>query len=155
VRAIRTSVACERVHEQVSLELDSELSQLERRMVAAHLERCADCRAFRETVRRFTEELRAAPLEVPRRRPVVVARPRRISLAGAQLGAAATLAIAALGLADQFGMPWSQRTGSLPQVRAANLFQASWTPEREIAQLDAALEHPRRHVHLPGPVPAI
>ena len=34
---------CARVREQVSLELDGELSQLEQRMLAAHLERCAAC----------------------------------------------------------------------------------------------------------------
>ena len=36
--------------------LDGELSQLEQRMVAAHLERCADCRTFERTVSDFTHE---------------------------------------------------------------------------------------------------
>ena len=154
MRAIRASVVCERVSAQVSLELDGELSQLEREMMASHLRRCAECRAFAESVRAFTEELRAAPLELPRRRPVVVGRPRRISLTGAQVGVAATLAIAALGLASQLGMPSSQRTDSLPAVTTANLFETSWKPERELAQIDAALER-RRDLSRPGPVPAI
>ena len=153
MRAIRVSVVCERVCEQVSLELDGELSQLERRMVAAHLERCADCRAFEERVRTFTEDLRAVPLELLQR-PVVVRRSRRASFTGAQVGVAAVLAIAALGLASQLEAPWSQRTGSSPAVTNVNLFKTSWTPERELAEIDAALER-QRHLSRPGPVSAI
>lgn len=153
MRAIRVSVVCERVCEQVSLGLDGELSQLERRMVAAHLERCADCRAFEERVRTFTEDLRAVPLELLQR-PVVIRRSRRASFTGAQVGVAAALAIAALGLASQLGAPWSQRTGSSPAVTNANFFETSWTPERELAQIDAALER-QRHLSRPGPIPAI
>ena len=37
---------CSRVREQVSLELDGELSQLEQRMLGAHLERCGGCAAY-------------------------------------------------------------------------------------------------------------
>jgi predicted anti-sigma-YlaC factor YlaD len=152
VRAIRPSVVCERVRGQVSLELDGELSQLERRMAATHLERCAECRAFEETINTFTEELRFAPLELLQR-PVVVRRSRRISLTGARVGVAATLAIAAFGLASQLGQ-WSQHTDSPPPVMTANLSETSWTPERELAQLDAALERPR-HLNRPGPMSAI
>jgi len=152
VSAIRPSVVCERVREQVSLELDGELSQLERKMVATHLERCADCRAFEETINTFTEELRAAPLELLQR-AVVVRRSRRISLTGARVGVAATLAIAAFGLASQLGQS-SQPTASLPSTTGTDLIEASWTPERELAQIDAALER-RRHPSRPGPTPAI
>ena len=48
------SAACDRVRAQISLELDSELSQLERAMVAAHVVRCAGCRAFRTGVTAVT-----------------------------------------------------------------------------------------------------
>ena len=154
MKAIRASVVCERVCEQVSRELDGELSQLERKMMAAHLERCADCRAFEEAARTFTDELRAAPLELLQR-PVVVRRSRRISLTGAQVGVAATLAIAALGLASQIGMPTSQRTGASPPVTPANLFETSWPPERELAQIDAVVERRRNLSRRPGPVSAI
>ncbi len=60
---VHRSLVCDRVRAQVSLGLDGELSQLETRMIAAHLSRCADCAAFEEDVRTFTSELRAAPME--------------------------------------------------------------------------------------------
>lgn len=97
---LRASFACDRFREQVSLSLDGELSQLEQRMLEAHLARCADCDAFADDVRSFTEGLRAAPLERSRR-PVVVERPRRLTTARIQIGVAAAFAFAALGLGTQ------------------------------------------------------
>ena len=101
MNAVRSSIVCQRIREQVSLRLDDELSQLELRMVAAHLERCAECHAFEASVREFTEELRAAPLQSPRL-PIVVRRAhRRVSLSAAQISVAATLAVAVLGVLSQ------------------------------------------------------
>lgn len=97
---LRASIACDRFREQVSLSLDGELSQLEHRMLDAHLLRCASCSAFADDVRSFTADLRAAPLERPRRR-IVVQRPRRIATARLQIGVAAAFALAALGLGTQ------------------------------------------------------
>lgn len=94
------SVNCSRVRAQVSLQLDDELSQLERRMVSAHLERCHDCSLFAEEVEEFTLALRAAP-PVLLDRPVAVRRPRRLSILRMQAGVAAVLAVAAVGLASQ------------------------------------------------------
>jgi anti-sigma factor RsiW len=91
---------CQRVREQVSLQLDNELSQLEVRMLDAHLARCADCHAYAEDVRGFTHELRSAPPEVLGR-PVVIERRRRYVAARLQIGVAAALAFAALGLGSQ------------------------------------------------------
>lgn len=140
------------MHEQISLRLDDELSQLELRMVAAHLERCPDCQAFEESLREFTEELRMAPLESPRL-PIVVPRTRRVSLSTAQLSAAAALAVAVLGVLSQVGVPGSQdRTvGGGLSTTTTNLFKTSWQPEREIAQIDADLPGSNR----PGPFSAI
>ena len=98
--AVRPSLLCQRVREQVSLQLDDELSQLERRMLAAHLARCPDCHEFAEEIVAFTDELRNAPLEVLER-PVVVQRPRRLAAVRLQAGVAAALAFAALGLGTQ------------------------------------------------------
>ena len=70
---------CARVREQVSLELDDELSQLERRMLTAHLERCAACATYADDVRDLTERMRSAPLHTMRR-PVVVRRQRSITI---------------------------------------------------------------------------
>lgn len=130
-------MVCERVRGQVSVLLDGELSQLEQRMVAAHLERCADCAAFEATVSSFTEELRAAPFEVPRR-PIVVRRTRRVSISALQVGAAATIAVAVLGVVSQVGAP-QQRVPDVDRqlVRTGELFKtSSWQPEVELAQID-------------------
>jgi predicted anti-sigma-YlaC factor YlaD len=148
MNAVRPSLVCQRIREQVSLRLDDELSQLEERMLASHLLRCPDCRTFEESVREFTEQLRSAPLESPRQ-PILVRRTRRVSLTAAQVTAAATLAVAVLGVLSQVGVPTTQD----PSVRSttANLFKTSWQPDRELAQLDSNLPGTSR----PGPFSAI
>jgi anti-sigma factor RsiW len=100
MKKVRPSVICDRVRSQVSLELDGELSQLERAMVSAHLERCRECREYESEVTAFTRVLREAPLK-RMETPVVVRRPRRSIVARLQAGAAAAVAIAALGAASQ------------------------------------------------------
>jgi len=93
-------VACERVRSQVSLELDGELSQLERAMLAAHVLRCADCRAYRGDVHALTRALRAAALEAAP--PVTVRRYRRSTAAiRFRAGVAAAMAFAVVGVATQ------------------------------------------------------
>ena len=129
--------------------LDGELSQLEQRMVASHLARCVDCRSFEESLREFTLQMRAAPLESPRI-PVVVHRARRAVLSAANLSVAAMLAVAVLGVVSQLGSPGAQSSTAVARLATANLFTTGWQPEREIAQLDARLGLER-----PGPTPAI
>ena len=93
-------VVCERVRAQVSLEVDGELSQLERAMLAAHVVRCAECRAYRRDVHALTRALRSAPLETAP--PIAVRRYRRSSAATRfQAGAAAAMAFAMVGIATQ------------------------------------------------------
>lgn len=135
------------------MQLDGELSQLEQRMVAAHLERCADCAAFEASVRSFTEELRAAPREAPRR-PIVVRRTRRVSFSALQVSAAATVAVAVLGVVSQLGSTQQNVPDVDRQVaRAENLFKTSWQPELEMAQIDPV--GLVRVTDLPGPVPTL
>ena len=153
VSAGSTPLQCERVRAQVSLRLDGELSQLEQRMVTAHLGRCADCRAFEESIVSFTTALRAAPLE-QLSRPVVVRRSRRISLLGAHAGIAATLVIALVGLVTQLEASRSTRPGAEPTVAAQNLFEATWRPEWELAQITPDTEANHRDQGY-GPAPAI
>jgi predicted anti-sigma-YlaC factor YlaD len=129
--------------------LDGELSQLEQRMVASHLARCADCRSFEESVREFTLQMRSAPLESPRV-PVVVRRARRAVLSTANVSVAAMLAVAVLGVVSQLGSPGAQSSTVGTRLANANLFSAGWQPERELAQLDATASLER-----PGPTPAI
>jgi predicted anti-sigma-YlaC factor YlaD len=100
VNAVRASLICDRVREQVSLQLDGELSELERRMLDAHLQRCASCEAFAARLDLVTTALREAPLE-PLHRRIVVSAPRRISVARVQVAIAAVFALAALGLGAQ------------------------------------------------------
>ena len=146
--AVRPSMICQRIREQVSLRLDDELSQLEERMLASHLLRCSDCRTFEESVREFTAELREAPLESPRQ-PILVRRTRRVSLTAAQVTAAATLAVAVLGVLSQVSLPTTQHPSA--RSTSANLFKTSWQPDRELAHIDSNLPGTNR----PGPFSAI
>jgi predicted anti-sigma-YlaC factor YlaD len=130
------SVACDRVREQISLELDCELSQLERAMVAAHVLRCASCRGFRAEVDAITQELRAAPLLQPPAR-VLVRRPRRVStVARFQAGVAAAMALAIVGVASQIAAP--QRAES--QFRSLRVvhFQSEGELAQELALISGS-----------------
>jgi anti-sigma factor RsiW len=98
--AVYPQSVCARVREQVSLELDGELSQLEQRMLSAHLERCGACATYADDVRDLTDRIRSAPLH-SMRRPVVVRRKRHLSTTRVQVGVAAAFALAALGLGTQ------------------------------------------------------
>ncbi len=119
-------------------------------MVAVHLERCAECHAYEASVREFTDQLRAAPLESPRL-PIVVRRARRVSVSATQLSAAAALAVAILGALSQVGVPGSQDPAVGARLSTTtNLFETSWQPQRELAQIDADLPSNR-----PRPFPAI
>jgi anti-sigma factor RsiW len=118
---VHRSVVCDRVRAQVSLGLDGELSQLETRMLSAHLARCADCAAFEEDVRAITAELRAAPLEQlehPISSAGVVRRPRRRSIPRVQIGVAAAFAVAALGALTQVVTTEPDTTFASPQKYA-------------------------------------
>ena len=69
-------------------------------MVASHLARCPGCHAYERDTAMLTRLLREAPLESSRY-PVVVRRPRRVSVAHMQVGFAAALAVVVLGVAVQ------------------------------------------------------
>src|SRR5262245_12043561 len=107
--AVYPQSVCARVREQVSLELDGELSQLEQRMLSAHLERCGACATYADDVRDLTDRIRSAPLH-SMRRPVVVRRRRQLSTTRIQVGVAAALALAALGLGTQLASPGHEST---------------------------------------------
>lgn len=145
---------CERVRSQISIALDAEVSELDRRLVAAHLARCAECRAVESTVREFTEELRAAPLEIPTRSFVLTRSrlPRRAWLATTEYGVAAMLLIGALGILTQLGASDSRSVAD--RVTPANLFQSAWSPELELAQIDPSAPT-RANATGPGPIHAV
>jgi predicted anti-sigma-YlaC factor YlaD len=132
--SLRVSLVCERVRAQISLDLDGELSELERRMLAAHLERCAECREYQEDLVAFTRELREAPFE-QLSYPIEVHRPRRASLAWAQIGVAAAVAVAVFGTLTQLG-PMSEH-GRASSFGTPTQFQGSRQAAQEMRQIIA------------------
>ena len=91
---------CERAQAWASLELDGELSQLERALLATHVRRCEACAETVAGMRTLTHALRNAPLE-PLDRPVAAitaARSRRARPLAVRLALAAALAAVAAGL---------------------------------------------------------
>jgi hypothetical protein len=100
-------------------------------MLASHLERCADCRAYEADVVRITEDIRSAPLE-RMQRPIVVRLPRRISALRLQAGVAAALAVAVLGAVTQISAPESE-----PAFASPERFPTSSQLTREVNQIIA------------------
>jgi hypothetical protein len=88
--------SCDRARSLISLRLDQGLSELESRMLEAHVARCEDCRAFELGARRLTATIRAQPL-VPLGEPIAVRRQRafpRFARLAAASGAAAAVVVA-------------------------------------------------------------
>ena len=133
VSAVPSPSSCQRIREQVSLLLDDELSQLERRMLGAHLRRCADCSAYADEVTTFTDQIRYAPMEALTRQ-IVVQRRRRIPAAmRLQAGVAAALAFAALGLGSQLA---SGPSSELSAYSTVTKYPTTVELQREIAILE-------------------
>jgi anti-sigma factor RsiW len=123
---------CSRVREQVSLELDGELSQLEQRMLGTHLERCPRCAAYAADVRDATERIRNAPRAIMQR-PVVVRRRQPLTTVRLQVGVAAAFALAALGLGTQLASTEPQ--GSLARFEG----QQTLNPPRRVFEQEQAI----------------
>ncbi|MBD0289910.1 MAG: zf-HC2 domain-containing protein [Thermoleophilia bacterium] len=88
---------CDRALQSVSLDLDGELSHLERALLRAHLGRCPACAASAAEMRALAAALRSAPLEKPMRAPAAP-RGRRARARAFRVALAATLAVLAAGL---------------------------------------------------------
>lgn len=141
---VRPSVICDRVRSQISLDLDDELSQLERAMVSAHLERCPECRAYKGEVAAFTGAVRAAPLE-RMESPIVLHRPRRGIAVRLQSSAAAAAAVAlvAVGVASQIASQSpSPGLSSGSEIR----YPSQRAIERELAILESVKSGEKRLV---------
>lgn len=92
--------ACERARTWAALAPDGELSQLELRLLEAHLGRCASCARVARDIEAISEAIRSAPLEPPPGQislPVLRRRSRLGRLPGAQM-TARLAAVAAVGL---------------------------------------------------------
>ena len=116
---------CDRAREWASADVDGELSTFEHALLAAHLERCASCRAFSTDLQGLTSALRAAPRE----HFEVTAFGRLRRQAGLRLApAAAAMAIAAVGLGSLVASsqlnraPGLQPTEAVPAARATSDF---------------------------------
>lgn len=132
-----SGVLCERARSWAALAPDGELSELERKLLDSHLDRCAACSSFSVEAASIALELRQAtptplphPVSVPtwRRRPGY-ARIRTV-------GAAAAVAVMALGIASRAPLATAEREPlKLPEIT-----DFSENVEREAAQF-RALRH--------------
>ena len=109
---VPTGQLCARARFWASLRVDGELSELEGALLDAHLERCADCRAFGTDSSTLTALLRQAPRE-EMSVPIVLPRPGRLSAARLlQAGAAAAAVALVAGASAIHGV--GQRSSSPP-----------------------------------------
>lgn len=113
-----TGVLCERARSWAALAPDGELSELERKLLDSHLQRCAACGHFAVRVAAVAAELRAAALEpLPRPVSVPIWRRRPVYARVRAVGAAAAVALMALGIASRSPLDPSDRESfELPRV---------------------------------------
>jgi hypothetical protein len=102
---------CVRARQQLSLCLDSELSEFESVLLEAHLARCDDCRAFELGVTGLTNALRAGPVETP---SISFQPPRRrarldVVVGGALRAGSAAAAIAVVAISGLIALNGSSR----------------------------------------------
>jgi hypothetical protein len=111
-------VLCDRARAWAALAPDGELSELERKLLGSHLDRCVACADFAFEVAAVAAELRAASLQ-PLRRPVSVPvwRRRQAYARLRAVGAAAAVAAIALGVSARAPLSSDERNKlDLPRV---------------------------------------
>jgi predicted anti-sigma-YlaC factor YlaD len=128
---------CARARQQLSLRVDSELSEFELVLLGAHLSRCDDCRAFEKGVVGLTDALRAVPMESP----AISFEPSRrrarldVLLASSLRAGSAAAAIAVVAISGLIAL-----NGPTQGVSAADLASARAVldlHERQLQRLDA------------------
>ena len=125
-------VLCDQARAWAALAPDGELSEIERKLLEAHLTRCRECRAFASQVAGVAGALRRERL-VPLSHPIsIVSWRRRSGYARFRaVGAVAAVALAAVGISSRAPLPADQREPlRLPQVT-----NFSNNVETEVAQI--------------------
>ena len=132
-------VLCERARTWAALAPDGELSELERKLLDAHVQRCAACAYFAVEVAAVASELRAATLQ-PLPRPLVLPiwRRRPVYARVRAVGAAAAVAVMALGVASRAPLSASDRE-SFDLPRVTNF--ANKTPLHEVELIARRVEN--------------
>ena len=126
-----------------SLRLDSELSELEEALMAAHLARCAACRSFADDLEKITYRLRTTPLVEPSVQFQLPRRRARMGVAQAGTAAAATITAAiALGGYAGFGSSHAQISASDIQSARDRMI----LKEELMQQLDNTTVRPAKRV---------
>ncbi|MGZ8782988.1 MAG: hypothetical protein ACXWZB_05765 [Gaiellaceae bacterium] len=128
---------CERTRAWAALAPDAELSQLERRLLDAHLAHCACCRLFAEEVAAIAAELRAARFERSARRSVLPSAPvgRSAYARGRGIAAVAAVAAMAFGIGTQASVDRERQRPSAPLGSApADVDEAELQTMRQLRQ---------------------
>jgi hypothetical protein len=130
-------VGCDCTRTYISLELDGELSELERRFLASHVERCESCRAYRDDVHMFTTQIREASVESPTRRVHIPATVES-RLSFQHLGAVASGFLVVIGTAALLtATPTTdteQRIHGVPEFRQSSPNEVGFAAEVENRQ---------------------
>jgi hypothetical protein len=105
MRRSEQNVRCERARVTSALAPDAELTELERRLLDAHLARCPECTAFAAGVEAATAVVRSTE-RVPLPHPIhVSAWRRRTSIHLRNVAATAAIVLMAFGLSSRGALP--------------------------------------------------
>lgn len=126
---------CDRTRERVSLELDGDLSPHESSLLERHLIGCPACAAFASETGRYTELLRAAPLE----QPPAFALPRRRGALRLSVGVGA--AVASTAAAALVALSFTKPSGDHQRGVALNVVPSAAFVERVQGGI-VGLRHP-------------
>jgi predicted anti-sigma-YlaC factor YlaD len=144
VRAILPA-DCGRACQQLSLRLDSELSEFDSVLLEAHLARCAGCREFGQSIAGLTDTLRSVPAEEPRVSVQVTRGWRRKNMLSRSVRAAS--AVAAVALVAVGGLVALERSpNKTPGLDLQTARLVMDVHETQLQRLDKFGETPTREI---------
>ena len=111
-------ILCDRARAWAALAPDGELSELEHKLLDAHLARCHPCELFAADVASVAAVLRKEPLQTLSHPLTISTWRRRTSLARLRtVGAAAAVALMAIGITARAPLPSNDRDSApLPRI---------------------------------------